>query len=218
MIQIYNDDYINIIPNLIYDDQFIKFDTLILDLNNLGPLTIDNYDEFRQNFISLMSYCSHTIRHGANIILVCNNLYDNLDIDLIMRNILFWNRQQTLIYKSNILENSPLLSEYVTIYWYSDNFRPDDPKPICNNFINNQQLSNFIDNKSQVNVLSKVYKPNFDLYEFLIKMFSNENDLVFDPCMGVGLIGMACKNLNRNYIGIERDNKKFKTCEIALNL
>lgn len=52
------------------------------------------------------------------------------------------------------------------------------------------------------------------LLEYLIKTFSNEDDLVLDNCMGSGSTGVACKNTNRNFIGIELDKNYF---EIAKN-
>ena len=42
-----------------------------------------------------------------------------------------------------------------------------------------------------------------DLLEWLIKTYSNEGEVVLDNCMGVGSTGVACKNLKRNFIGIE---------------
>lgn len=48
-----------------------------------------------------------------------------------------------------------------------------------------------------------------ELMEILIKNSSNEGDLVIDPFMGAGASGIACKNLNRNFIGIEIDEKYF---------
>jgi site-specific DNA-methyltransferase (adenine-specific) len=43
------------------------------------------------------------------------------------------------------------------------------------------------------------------LCEYLIKTYTNEGDLVLDNCAGSGTTGMACKNINRNFILIERD-------------
>ena len=47
------------------------------------------------------------------------------------------------------------------------------------------------------------------LLEYLIKTYTNENDTVLDFTMGSGSTGVACKNLNRNFIGIEKDDKYF---------
>ena len=44
--------------------------------------------------------------------------------------------------------------------------------------------------------------------EFLIKTYSNENEIVLDNTMGSCSSGIACINLNRNFIGID-DTKKY---------
>ena len=43
------------------------------------------------------------------------------------------------------------------------------------------------------------------LFEYLIKTYTNEGDLVLDNCAGSGTTGVACKNLNRRYILMEKD-------------
>ena len=47
------------------------------------------------------------------------------------------------------------------------------------------------------------------LCEYLIKTYTDEGDTVLDNCMGSGTTGCACKNLNRNFIGIELDQTYF---------
>ena len=47
------------------------------------------------------------------------------------------------------------------------------------------------------------------LLEYLIKTYTNENELVLDNCMGSGSTGVACVNTNRNFIGIELDVNYF---------
>ena len=52
-----------------------------------------------------------------------------------------------------------------------------------------------------------------DLCEYLIKTYTNEGDLVLDFTMGSGTTGVACKKLNRNFIGIEKEEKYFEIAE-----
>ena len=47
------------------------------------------------------------------------------------------------------------------------------------------------------------------LLEYLIKTYTLEGETVLDFTMGSGSTGVACKNLNRSFIGIEKDNKYF---------
>lgn len=48
------------------------------------------------------------------------------------------------------------------------------------------------------------------LMEYLIKTYTNENELVLDNCFGSNTTGVACKNLNRKYIGVEMDKNYFE--------
>jgi site-specific DNA-methyltransferase (adenine-specific) len=52
------------------------------------------------------------------------------------------------------------------------------------------------------------------LMEWLLKYYSKEGDIVLDPTMGSGSTGVACKNMNRNFIGIEMDPEIY---EVAVN-
>lgn len=54
------------------------------------------------------------------------------------------------------------------------------------------------------------------LLEYLIKTYTNEGETVLDFTMGSGTTGVACKNLNRNFIGIELDKGYFDIAEKRL--
>jgi DNA modification methylase len=55
------------------------------------------------------------------------------------------------------------------------------------------------------------------LLEYLIKTYTNEGMTVLDNTMGSGSTGVACKNLNRNFIGIEKDPDYFKLAKERLD-
>ena len=48
-----------------------------------------------------------------------------------------------------------------------------------------------------------------DLFEYLIRTYTNEGMVVLDSCMGSGTTAIACLNTNRKYIGFEKDSKYF---------
>jgi len=55
------------------------------------------------------------------------------------------------------------------------------------------------------------------LFEYLIKTYTNEKDVVLDCCAGSGTTGVACINTNRNYLLIERDDVYFNTIKERIN-
>ena len=56
-----------------------------------------------------------------------------------------------------------------------------------------------------------------DLMKILVENSSNEGDVVLDPFMGIGATGVACKELNRNFIGIELDENYFNIAKERIN-
>jgi len=55
------------------------------------------------------------------------------------------------------------------------------------------------------------------LMEYLIKTYTNEGETVLDFTMGSGTTGVACKNLNRSFIGIELDEQYFKIAQVRIS-
>lgn len=56
------------------------------------------------------------------------------------------------------------------------------------------------------------------LIEWILKYYSKEGDTVLDPTMGSGSTGVACKIMKRNFIGIEKDEKIYKSAFERLNI
>ncbi len=67
------------------------------------------------------------------------------------------------------------------------------------------------------NKLHPTEKP-IDLLEFYIKNSSNDGDTILDPFMGSGTTGVACQNLDRRFIGIEKDETYFNIAKQRLGI
>jgi site-specific DNA-methyltransferase (adenine-specific) len=52
-----------------------------------------------------------------------------------------------------------------------------------------------------------------ELMEYFVNTYTNENETVLDFTMGSGTTGVACRNLNRKFIGIEMDDNYFNICK-----
>lgn len=68
--------------------------------------------------------------------------------------------------------------------------------------------SSILEYKNPHKTIHPTQKP-VDLIEWLIKTYSNENDVVMDFCMGSGTTGVASKNLNRKFIGVEMNKEIY---------
>jgi len=74
-----------------------------------------------------------------------------------------------------------------------------------------KNLLKYNNREAELNMLNRIHptqKP-IALMEYLIKTYTNENETVLDFTMGSGTTGLACKNLFRNFIGIEMDENYF---------
>ena len=76
-------------------------------------------------------------------------------------------------------------------------------------YFKSEHIANF-------NRLHPTQKP-VALFEYLIKTYTNEGDLVLDNCAGSGTTGIACKNLKRSYILIEKDENYCKIIQDRLD-
>jgi site-specific DNA-methyltransferase (adenine-specific) len=71
---------------------------------------------------------------------------------------------------------------------------------------------NFPSGRGKVHPTEKPLK----LFEYIISVSSNKNDIILDPFMGSGTTGVACKNLNRDFIGIEKEPDYCKIAEARI--
>lgn len=106
--------------------------------------------------------------------------------------------------RKNKLTSSLLKNENIGINEKTEKYQ-DRLKSGINDFIYPRNYQKF---NNRTEGLHPTQKP-VALIEYLIKTYTNENEIVLDFTMGSGTTGVACKNLNRKFIGIEMDDKYF---------
>jgi site-specific DNA-methyltransferase (adenine-specific) len=87
-------------------------------------------------------------------------------------------------------------------------WRPSNKNTLISEFTNYPSSVLGFNSEHNVNAFHPTQKP-IALMEYLIKTYTNENETVLDFTMGSGSTGVAAKNLNRSFIGIEMDDNYF---------
>lgn len=130
-------------------------------------------------------------------------------------------------FKENTTANIDILIEHI-----------NNPTPFCNTYLNDIDYILFIRdagvkiegsyhdkvkvrNKNTNKEDKKKYghpTPKYvSLVEQYVKNSTKEGDVVLDPFMGSGTTGVACKNLNRDFIGIEINEQYFNVAKERIN-
>ena len=217
---------------VLQDEDLPHVDTIITD----PPYNID-YDHWDNNFdvaeIVKIIVDKELISEGTNIILfngwsnVCDTIHSMQTIDCILHDWIIWDRIKGRGTKNN------LVSTREDILWFTYKF---DGNPTFNKMYSNirKQTSGLRSNNPN-RALSNVWtdippivpwsqehnehptqKP-LQLMERCVKLWSNPKDTVLDFTMGSGTTGVACKKLNRNFIGIELNKNYFNLAEQRIN-
>ena len=86
-------------------------------------------------------------------------------------------------------------------------YRPSQSKDYVQEYTN--YPTTILSMASEGKTIHPTQKP-LELMKYLIKTYSNENDIVLDNTMGSGSTGVACVNTNRKFIGIEKEVKYYE--------
>ena len=214
-------------------------DAIVVDLPYYGVVK----DEFDNQWLTEQEYlkwvediftvASRLIKDNGNIIVFCSRQYAR-HICNIFDDKMHWTEKRQIIWARkrgfNNTRGTAFASGYEPIlYWCNGDkgtfnnvkIKPDTKRPEYTTGMlkDGVSLSDVwtdipaLPHNSKEKVAHPTQKP-IKLMERIIEVFTNECDTVLDFCMGSGSTGVACKNLNRNFIGIEKDENYFN---IALN-
>ena len=226
-IQLYNGDCFEIIEQLL--NKGIRVDHIICD----PPYNIEIADWDKNfDFDKVGELCYKIIKPSGNLILfsgwseVCN-VIEHMKKHFILKNWIIWDRIK------GRGATKDFMSTREDILWFSNNESPTFHKRYSNikkatagmgnkNGQENRSLSNvwydispivpWADEKTE----HPSQKP-VELMERCVDIWTNEGDTVLDFTMGSGSTGVACKNLYRNFIGIEKDTEWFNIAQNRIN-
>ena len=226
-VELYHDDCFCRLQKFVKDNRI--FDAIIADI----PYNI-NYAEWDSvfNLEKLLPFLKSVLKSSGNLIIfngwsnVCKTK-ELLDQYFIIQDWIIYDRIKGRGAKKH------LVSTREDILWYSNgkdytfNKIPSNIKKKTGglgmkNGTPYRALSNVWTDISLVVPWSKervdhpTQKP-IQLMERCVKLWTNENDTVLDFTMGSGTTGIACKNLNRNFVGIEINKNYFDMAEMRIN-
>ena len=217
MIKLYNDDCIkkfatmprNKVDAIITDPPYnISRDNNFKTMNRAG---ID-FGEWDKDFdlVDWIKYCEPVLKKGGNIVIF--NSWKNMSyiVDELERNnfevkdLIRWEKTNPMPRN----RDRRFITDYEVAVWaikkggkwtfnrLSETY--ERPKIVCG----------VTSKKEKIDGGHPTQKP-VEVMEWLIKRLSNENDIILDPFMGSGSTGVACKNTNRKFIGIELDKDYY---------
>lgn len=217
--KLYNGDCFEIMQNLIDND--VKVDAIICD----PPYNIDIAD-WDKNFDieKALKMCKQLLKENGNIIIfqgwseVCNtkSIMDKLFTPM---NWIIWDRIKGRGAKKNFVSTREDILWYcngkdATFHKMQSNIKKATAGMGSKNGEENRTLTNVWYDISPIVPWSDErnehpsQKP-VELMERCVNIWTNEGDIILDFTMGTGSTGRACLNLNRKFIGIERDTKWF---------
>ena len=148
------------------------------------------------------------IRDGGGILTFCS-------YHLLGKYLTYWRKVQQVIHWEHITAMPAVAKVYTPvieyIVWYSTPGYTFNRGIVPTNCIRNKK-GYLVDGK----INHPALKPS-DLMKKLLMVHSKETDTILDPFMGSGTTGVACKELGRNFIGIEISPKYFAIAERRIN-
>jgi DNA modification methylase len=164
-----------------------------------------------QIYRTLAHFASRVLKPGGSLLTYVPNhllpqVFKNMDMNMSIPNLKFlW---QLAIREDEITSSLEyqVYSAWSPLLWYVKAERPKSLNSISD-LIEPSLASEIIDGKQ---------RPLAQL-EYIISRLSIKNDVVVDPFMGAGIIGRAALNLDRRFIGIEKDSQIFLSAQAELS-
>ena len=177
------------------------------DLYKDGGELMAKFSDFGEKEISLFLRAINSNMKKTHAFIFCNetqlNYYLNEANNLKLKtNVLVWEKPLSIINKNRFSLNAEFIVRVYT-------------KGCTLNKVDDNALYGRVQRCGVVRGKDKKHptqKPT-ELIRRIINIASKEKDVIFDPFMGSGTTALACKETNRNFIGVELEEKYFKIAE-----
>lgn len=238
-IKLYNGDCYQILKDM---NTQIKVDAIITDIPYFQVVENDWDNQWRDlsDYLdwcnSCFNYCYNLLKENGSLLIFTGRQYNRkicneLDKTFYEKRIIIWARKRAF----NNTRGKALASGYEPICYYTkdeknytfnnikikvDSKRPEYTTGYLKDGITLSDVWSDIPalpHNSKEKVNHPTQKP-IKLMERCVEMITNEDDTVLDFCMGSGTTGVACKNLNRNFIGIENNKDYFELAKERLGV
>lgn len=236
-IKLYNGDCYQILKDM---NTQTKVDAIITDIPYFQVVENDWDNQWRDlsDYLdwcnSCFNYCYNLLKENGSLLIFTGRQYNRkicneLDKTFYEKRIIIWARKRAF----NNTRGKALASGYEPICYYTkdeknytfnnikikvDSKRPEYTTGYLKDGITLSDVWSDIPalpHNSKEKVNHPTQKP-IKLMERCVEMITNEGDTVLDFCMGSGSTGVACKNLNRNFIGIELNKEYFNIAKKRL--
>ncbi len=217
MIKLYNDDCIkkiatmprNGVDAIITDPPYkISRDNNFKTMNRAG---ID-FGEWDKDFdlVDWIKYCEPVLKKGGNIVIF--NSWKNMSyiVDELEKNnfevkdLIRWKKTNPMPRN----RDRRFITDYEVAVWAVKKGGKWTFNRLSETYERPEIVCGVTSKKEKIDGGHPTQKP-VEVMEWLIKRLSNENDIILDPFMGSGSTGVACKNTNRKFIGIELDKDYY---------
>lgn len=218
-IRLYNLDYQDLIQKMIKEK--VKVDLILTDppygvsrnhqlgFSNMGRAGMD-YGEWDYDFDQKkwISECSAVLKPGGSIIIFndwknMSYLVEELEkLGFIIKDLIRWEKTNPM---PRNVKSRYVMDIEVAVWAVKGNGKWTFNKPEECPYVRPAIKSGLVLGKKRIH---PTQKPTY-IMEEILKIHSNEGNLVFDPFFGSGSTAEACKNLNRRFIGSEIDKKYF---------
>ena len=162
-----------------------------------------------------LDFCKNNLKENGSVIVWCSHL-QQFEIISKMKKYGFKKYIPLVFIKNNSAETLKVNMRIVGACEYGLQLIQNRLPAFYNN---RKMIKNWFNMKTQYFSVKKLHpnqKPD-DLLEQFIQLYTKEGDVVIDCCAGSGSTMVACKKLNRNFIGIEINNEYFKIAESRIN-